>query len=102
MFKKYYFSILAMYFNNAMSSAAHRLLRCCGRSPKYTELAEHTPLLGNNSEKPNSDLKQNGHSSVLDTELTLKDCEDLGKNIIFLLRIWRMWFTFATPNCLIF
>lgn len=71
-------SVLAMYFNTAFSRCAHRCMRSFKKYPRYTEIKDTTPLLGKDSEKYG-----NGHTSVIEseilsTELTLKDCEELG------------------------
>lgn len=62
-----------MYFNEEITSAVHRLARCCKRKKSYKEvvLSETQPLLNVNGIKKN-------HHVVFQTELTLKDCEDLG------------------------
>lgn len=87
----YIFYIIAMYFNQSISRFAHRCVRgcCCSSTkPRYTELSEHSPLLGQDAEKPkstgvaNGHCQSNGHGAVepnhlLDVELTLKDCEEL-------------------------
>lgn len=75
-------SVTAMYFNSAISRCAHGCARSFRKYPRYTELKENTPLLGREHEK-----YANGHSSVIEaeilsTELTLKDCEELGKTFL--------------------
>lgn len=88
-----------MYFNQSISRFAHRCVRgcCCSSTkPRYTELSEHSPLLGQDAEKPkstgvaNGHCQSNGHGAVepnhlLDVELTLKDCEELGTFLLYLL-----------------
>lgn len=85
-----------MYFNYPISRFAHRCVRgcCCSSAkPRYTELSEHSPLLGQDAEKQkftgatNSHCQSNGHGAVEpnrlpDVELTLKDCEELGKFLL--------------------
>lgn len=73
-----------MYFNEEITSAVHRLARCCRRKKTYMEvvLSERQPLLLQNGKEKyggaqNGLIQPNGN--VFETELTLKDCEELGK-----------------------
>lgn len=73
----------AMYFNEAITNLAYRLARCFRRKKAYMEviLSERQPLLLQNDKDKyggqNDTVQPNGNV-ILDSELTLKDCEDLG------------------------
>lgn len=59
----------------------NRLLRKCKRKKNYTEvLGETHPLLGD----PEKNNLQCNHGIIIDSEVTLKDCEDLGKVFCFI------------------
>lgn len=80
MFNKF----LAMYFNNRISSFFNRCTRRCRKYPRYTEVTEQSPLLGKDAAKvPNgqSEPFSQPQSQVMDAELTLKDCEELGMSL---------------------
>lgn len=71
--------ILIMFYNNYLSSLAHRLVARFRRKSYYVEvLSETHPLLVKNG-------KPNGIFEILDTELTLKDCNALEQSI----EIWK-------------
>lgn len=70
-----------MYFNKPISNSFNRLVRRCQRRSLFKEVISEThPLLGH-SEKNGMYALERGN--VLDSELTLKDCEDLGKYISY-------------------
>ncbi|GLV48648.1 zydeco [Carabus blaptoides fortunei] len=77
----YMFYIVAMYFNTGISRFAHRCVGKCQSSgkPRYTEISEHSPLLakvaGKHAANGNGAVEQ--QCLLPDTELTLKDCEEL-------------------------
>lgn len=75
-----------MYFNKRITSAVHRLARCCNRKRAYKEvvLSETQPLLLQANEKNG----YAGNGNVFDTELTLKDCEDFGNYLRFLISVY--------------
>ncbi|XP_065164112.1 sodium/potassium/calcium exchanger 3-like [Atheta coriaria] len=91
----YLLYILLMVFNDQVISAINRMVRCCRRRKHNTYqevLGETKPLLSSEQ-----DLKKNGAipeinngnvenaHQVFDTELTLKDCEDLEEST----KIWE-------------
>lgn len=66
-----------MIFNSPLMRLANHLVGKCRRKGHYVEIiAETTPLLTRNGEKTN------GVNEILETEFTLKDCEDLGNSKI--------------------
>ncbi|EFA03342.1 sodium/potassium/calcium exchanger 4 [Tribolium castaneum] len=71
--------ILIMFFNSPLMRLANSLVSKCRRKGHYVEIiAETTPLLTRGEEK-------SGVSEILETEFTLKDCEDLEEST----KIWE-------------
>lgn len=68
-----------MCFNTAVSSCAHRLLAKCRRRKNYTEvISEQRPLLLEKAENGTVSPQ----TEILEAELTLKDCEELGNPLL--------------------
>jgi hypothetical protein len=67
--------VSVMFFNNPLMRLANELVGKCRRKKgHYVEIiAETTPLL------TRGDPKADEVSEILETEFTLKDCEDLGE-----------------------
>ncbi|KAJ8960845.1 hypothetical protein NQ318_020142 [Aromia moschata] len=76
----YSFYVLLMCFNRKLNSAAHRFVAKFRRRNYYVEVMSEThPLLFQKNGKCN------GVREILETEVTLKDCEDLEEST----KIWE-------------
>lgn len=66
-----------MYFNGSISAIATRALRKIQRKRRYTEVLRETePLLSKNGK---TSSKCNISNCICEAEISLKDCEELGK-----------------------
>ncbi|KAK4879199.1 hypothetical protein RN001_007345 [Aquatica leii] len=103
----YIFYITSICFNKPISNTFNRLARRCKRNRNYTAVMSETKPLLAKVEKNGTCPISVEYGNILDTELTLKDCEELDEP----LNVWdwpenksvgkKLWWIGTWPICFV-